>query len=363
MSEKGNFFQLDRTCFHEACKIGLNAAVAYIFLACGTDEQGRTSSWSTQSIEKYTGIGRGQAKRAIQQLVEAHLVEQLFAGRGITSRYRFRDAFDVPSVTSGKKPAQLAALEAELAEPAWIWLPNSLVTGSKNEIPPIERLRRAQDVLVLKSFIELYHQHELADRGGISWRVIRQTFKRKQFTERGMWTIWEFTPDTMQVPGTTPEFPVWTWIKEVETGAARNDKFWRLWETITRTGLIECVPHLVEADTDEAAIIYPCPTATGTDAEQQVGQAARDAANELMGESLGFGAIGRGAEDGCDFLPVDRAYQQVQMVGVYRLIYRPRTGMTLAWHARQHEYEKMAEGFRMLAADATEGNPLRNRVA
>jgi len=352
MTRTGEFFQLDRTAFHASCKIGLNAAVAYIFLACGTDETSRISTWSTRSIEKYTGLGRGQAKKAIGQLVAEGLVSELFTGRGITDRYELVPGYALPNAGKGA------------AEDVWIWLPNALVTGAKNEIPPIERIRRSQDVRILKTLVELYHVHELADRGGLPWHVLNHGYERRQVTERGPWVIWEFTDKHKDH---AKNFEQWLWFKTDLAGKTvshddASEAFWNAWRIIQNAGLIECVEHLVDADTDEGAIIYPCPIATGTDAEQNVGQAARDAAENMLGEIMGFVATARGAELGAIQLPVDRAYTTVQMVGVYRLIYRPRTNMTAAWHARQFEYEKMAEGFRALAANALDGRPLQNRV-
>jgi hypothetical protein len=361
MSETGKFFQLDRTVFHAACDVGLNAAVAYIFLACGTDESCRTSTWSTHAIEKYTGLGRGQAKRAIEQLIEKGIVSQLYAGRGITSRYELVPAYAVPQVVKGMKAAEADKLLT--SEPDWIWLPNTLVTGAQNEVPPIERIRRSQDVRVLKLLVELYHVHELADRGGLPWHLIKTQYERRKVTERGTWIIWEFTAKAKNT-----SLPAWNWFKTDLAGKtiphdAANAAFWNAFGIIETAGLLECVDHLVDADTEEGAIIYPCPDTGGTDAEQQVGQAARDAAVNMLGETMGFFADARRAENGPAQLPVDRAYTEVQMVGVYRLIYRPRTNMTAAWHARQFEYEKMAEGFRSLAANALEGRPLQNRIA
>ena len=364
MSETGKFFQLDRNAFHAACNVGLNAAVAYIFLACGTDESCRTSTWSTHSIEKYTGLGRGQAKRAIEQLIDAGLVTQLYAGRGITGRYELVPASAVAMVIQGMKADEVERLAA--SEPDWIWLPNTLVTGAQNEVPPIERIRRSQDVRILKLLVELYHVHELADRGGLPWHIMCHLYERRKVTERGTWNIWEFTSKNADQVGS---LQARNWFKtDLEGNAIGADAalkaFWNAWHIIKAAGLVERVDHLVDADSEDGAIIYPCPYYMGgTDAEQQVGQAARDAAINMLGETMGFVADARGAENESAHLPVDRAYTEVQMVGVYRLIYRPRTNMTAAWHARQFEYEKMAEGFRALAANALEGIPLQNRIA
>jgi len=69
----GEFFTFDRRCFAEACKLGLNPAVAYLIIARGAGSRTK-SSWSVDSIERYTGMGRPRAKKAVKTLIDAGLL-------------------------------------------------------------------------------------------------------------------------------------------------------------------------------------------------------------------------------------------------------------------------------------------------
>ena len=71
------FFAIDARIVPPLCELGMNPATAYVVLASGT---GRTphswnaadsykTFWSVHSIEKYTGISRQRARRAIDTLI------------------------------------------------------------------------------------------------------------------------------------------------------------------------------------------------------------------------------------------------------------------------------------------------------
>ncbi len=53
---QGDFFAVDRRAWARACALGLNPAVAYLVLARGTSADNRSTTWSAQAIEKYTGV-------------------------------------------------------------------------------------------------------------------------------------------------------------------------------------------------------------------------------------------------------------------------------------------------------------------
>ena len=92
----------------------------------------------------------------------------------------------------------------KVAEPDWIWLPNTLIDGAAGEAPPIQRLRQAQNPAALRLFVDLYHSHGLAEDGGIHWRKIRQTYERHSVGERGPFKIWGFQGGTQAAFGTPP---------------------------------------------------------------------------------------------------------------------------------------------------------------
>lgn len=311
----GCFFQIDAHSWDRVVPCGLNASVAYLVLNCGTGRDNQTTAWSVNAIEKYTGIGRDMAKRAIDALVQIGAVSRI---EGPKPRYRIEHCVD-----------------AGEAERRWIWLPNALVMGARGEPSPVERVRRLQDVRVLDHLISLYDIQNLAENGGIWWRYIRRAYERARITERGIWNIWGFDCQKDEVWPNTPVIAVFE--RDFAGRLERKEifaKFWASWHALVRLGLIECVPHLVEADNNEAVIVYPCPTASdhGTQAEHTLGELAQSRAIRLLGDTMANHTDAHEV-----ILPVPDNFPAVQLVGVFRLRYRPHTAKTAAWFAKTQD--------------------------
>jgi hypothetical protein len=138
----GEFFAIDRRAWHHVCSLGLNEAVgAYLVLARGTGPDNRTTAWSTNAVEKYAGIARSRAKKAVDRL----LASQSVLRDDVTSSYYYLAPY--PLRTS------------KLSEPEWIWLPNALVDGAADEIAPIKLLRPTHNLSALRLFVKLYDEH------------------------------------------------------------------------------------------------------------------------------------------------------------------------------------------------------------
>lgn len=119
-------------------------------------------------------------------------------------------------------------------------------------------------------------------------------------------------------------------------------------DELIRLRLVELVGHLVEADTDQAEVIHPYALGNGEPAERQLAFAADEAAKAMLtpgqrewAEHLGLRLV-----------PVAAHRGEIQMVGIARLRYRPRTSATAAWYARMPEWEQMTTRFYQLAAEA-----------
>jgi hypothetical protein len=65
----GGFFAIDARIWAKVTTTGMNEAVAYLVLACGTSHDNKTTSWSTNAVMKYAGIGWVRAKDAIVRLI------------------------------------------------------------------------------------------------------------------------------------------------------------------------------------------------------------------------------------------------------------------------------------------------------
>src|SRR3954465_6693219 len=76
MSAHDGFFAIDRRTWARACELGINPAVAYLVLARGSGGDNRTTAWSVNAIESYTGISRPRAQKAIGTLKSSGLSRQ-----------------------------------------------------------------------------------------------------------------------------------------------------------------------------------------------------------------------------------------------------------------------------------------------
>ena len=177
--KRGSFFAVDQHAWAEVCAKGMNAAVAYLVLACFSGRDNRITAASVQAIEKYTGIARSRARAAIDILISARLISQ---------------------IQGGTKPRYDLLPSAEIVEaPDWIWLPNALVTGAAGEHSPVERVRQTQDVMTLRLLVDLYHEQNLREDGGISRRITWQRFERVKVGEQAQYVVWGFCSKELYV--------------------------------------------------------------------------------------------------------------------------------------------------------------------
>src|SRR5690349_20405221 len=77
---KGGFFAVDSRTWAKVCQLGMNEPVVYLVQARGTGRDNRTTAWSVESIERYTGIYRHRAAAAVERLQSEGLVRLLRSG-------------------------------------------------------------------------------------------------------------------------------------------------------------------------------------------------------------------------------------------------------------------------------------------
>lgn len=388
---RGDFFAVDRRAWARVCGsvsspgLGMNAAVAYLALARGTGANNRDTPWSVNALEKRNLMSRGRAQAAIDALKAAGLVRQTGFG-GKATRYELVPAHEVPGTSAyrpalteaesflwrrllksgslyvpysgtvatwgSKSPLALAKElagkgyargtgntfapipwdEEEARRPDWVWLPNSLVDGAPGDAAaPIELVRRTQDALAMRLLVDLYHEQDLAEFGGLSWRVIRQGYDRERLAQVGPFIVWAFAPKGMSAWMTAPIAPHYHGAEGSPERQEASRAFWTRWETLCHLGLIEEVPYLIEADTESAGIIHACALEQGEAVELDIGRAAREAALAMLPSNTAD--LYRPARE-IILAPVPLEYAQVQLVGLCRLRYRSRNARTGAWWAR-----------------------------
>jgi hypothetical protein len=380
MSTNEGFFAIDRRAWARACALGLNPAVAYLVVACGTGGDNRTTRWSDQAIRKYAGLSRGRTDKAMAELKASGLVRE--DQGGARPRYYLMSAHEVPGcegyVPTLSEPEQRAFAElkpghptsfstkascdwggsspysaalglaskglarelkggrfepiaydvAKAAAPDWIWLPNTIVTGVASETAPVHLLRQAQNRPALRLFVDLYHSHGLAEDGGIHWRKIRESYTRHKVGQRGPFVVWGFQSSNsetwLSAPFVIPHLTGHTEeIEEADGSKRRRDTgvtaFWDAWNIVVGLGLIELVGHVIEADNDIAEIVHPYAIGNGEPDERAITTSAQTAAETLLTPEQIEWAHARALH----LLPAPaHQLQNVQLVGIARLRYR-----------------------------------------
>jgi hypothetical protein len=217
-----------------------------------------------------------------------------------------------------------------------IWLPNTLVTGTKNGEPsPVTRLRSRGDLWALRLLVDLYHSHNLSADGGISRLILRDHYKRQRYGERGRHIVWGFSKQLGDAtPGHQSVDAFWEYAT-IATGKYDGSKN-KIGETIRALevmGLIVVIPHLVENSSPISEPMHGFGLyRVGEPIEQELATAADQAGRYIIGDQRLHTAK---AVDGVDALvPVWDTQPDVQMVGIYRLTYRPQTKLTADWYRR-----------------------------
>ena len=389
--ETGGFFTVDHRCWARVCALGIDAAVAYLVLARGSGRDNRTTGWSVRAIEDYTGISRNTAKVAIGRLKAAGLIDQIV--EGTRPRYILKPAHEVPGTTAyprqaiftGERAAydricengrltiaekkavphliakgwvvdhlggDYQALPPPSVDPEPIWLPNQLVSGAANENSPIERVRQTRDPLTLRLLVDLYHYHDLAGSGGVDPSYMRQDYHRIRVSEYGEYVVWAFAPEHERMFWTPLSLPHRT--DPTPEQRAEGVGAWSRWYHRTRClidlGVVRWIPHLWEGDDPGAAPLHPYALGGGHGSADLLGAAAHAAGRAMITDAQ--------FQEACDKLggeawlaPVLRHIDNVQMIGVARLLYRPHTKLTSAWIAQLTKSTKShLDDYRVLAA-------------
>jgi hypothetical protein len=321
-----NFFLLDRTSFLRAAHLGFNEAIAYIVQARGTGPDNRTTQWSATAVTARTGISRRNAGAAVANLVK----------NGLT---RF--------IRPGRHPIY----ELSVDQPAWAWLPNAVVDGAADEIPPLELIRQCRNGPALVLFVGCYGAYA-ADAGGIPLGHIRTVFDRVKVGEQGEYVVWGFSVKHITADSDPLVRPFLTGkMKKKEDGGRRDegwDVFWPAWHTLTDIGLMQRVGLVMEGGDNQAEPLHPYGMRGGEPEEIKLGLAAHAAGAALLTEGQR-----QWAEDqGLHLLPTPRHLAQVTMIEVARPLYRVHNRDSAAWYASMQEttarwitqYEPLASG-------------------
>jgi len=231
------------------------------------------------AIEKYTRISRNRAKTAIEQLIGARLAVQV--KQGSHPRYRLLswqeiNESELPTASLAsvlekiKSGAPLSKENVKTArhlvsrglaveetfgqfkvtkhEPQLSWLPNAFVCGADGETPPLERLRRYGDAMLLRLAVDLY-EHHLEDDGDIAKGVIFGQYDRQLRASVGRYQIFEFQHTNLASFG---RGPVAAHLNVEPDGQKDFQPFWERINKLTHAGVIESIPTLFENEGEVA---------------------------------------------------------------------------------------------------------------
>ncbi|WP_267359802.1 MULTISPECIES: hypothetical protein [unclassified Methylobacterium] len=400
-AEHGGFFAVHREMWaivsHRAT---MNQAVAYLTLARGSNFHARTSAWSADAIERYTAIGRGRVKEAIAGLMEAGLIVRKRGGTRPLYYLPIADEFErmyapgaalsdaersvFEKVKAAKNGLQLADDEAEVGDELdrrrvlmkseeygyflhpdldvalpedWIWLPNNIVDGVEGRAGPVDQIRQTQDRLALRLFVDLYHSQSLASNGGLHWLMIREEYEKIPVGQQGIYEVFGFRSTGVMMWDTAPFVrPHLTGehetIKEADGTTAERDtgstKVWASLRKLLQLGVVQFVPHLIDADTAEGEVIHPCPVSNGVPGERAITAAAQDAAFRLLTEGQERTALSKGY---APIIPLPRHLDNALMVGLLRLTHRAHTSATAKWMKGAEDWAQKVADYNRIAAD------------
>jgi hypothetical protein len=368
------FFAIDRGAFRCAAVGGLNVAVAHLVMARGTGRDNRTTQWSVHSIEQRTGISRPNADKAVKALLHRGIWKKIRDGRHPI--YEAVPGNQIPggpftadqqaaiaAIREGKavphdSKTALEALKARgiirefngrrrdrsfeldltamsaLTEPLTTWLPNVLIDGAADEVPPVELIRQTRSLPALRLLIELYAAQFLPNFGGVPRELLKVVLGRDRIGEQGPFVVWGFRPKH-SIADAALARPFFTGEITTRDNGRRLDAgwdaaFWPAIDTLIDLGLVERVGMLLDGDDDEAEIIHPYAMRGGEPAEYELARAAHHAALAMVTDGQRDWAERNGYEW---LIPVPRHIGKATVVEVYRLKYRPHTAATAAWYA------------------------------
>ena len=120
---------------------------------------------------------------------------------------------------------------------------------------------------------------------------------------------------------------------ERAAGANCGVDFFRRLNQLADLGLIEWVPHLVESGDADAEIIHPLGMGKSDSPEDRLAMAAHRAGGAMLTDGQREWA----EDNGLWLVPIRRHVANVQVVGIARLRYRPRTRRTAAWWGKTRQ--------------------------
>ena len=170
----GDFFAVDIIMVKQIIyDQGLREACAYLVMATGTGKDNRSTNWSANAVQNYTGISVRRAKDAINNLCAGGWVERLHGG-------------------SKKHPKYKLDVAADNEYSRFIYIPKQFTTGAADEKTPLERIRVSNDGGLLFLMLQVYDRSNIADDGGLSYDDAFVRYDAELIAKKGIYNLWGF---------------------------------------------------------------------------------------------------------------------------------------------------------------------------
>lgn len=341
----GRFFALHRDVWDRLWKIGtqnrMNLVTAYLVLLAGTGRDHRTTKWSARACEQHTGMGKPRAKIAIQELINAGLLERTEKSTQLYPEYK------LPETPRDVDP---------------IFLPVAFVQALAKEASMLRRVRETGDDVLLRLLIDLYGQTQLDATYGapisILCKMAANKYPARNVFQRGVHTIWavpnadvstvacEFM-DRYRAPGLSDE----------RASAA----FWKRIELLEKIGALVFECWAYDSACDDAEPLFPLPKE-----HSGRGESDDDVHDLHMAIQLAVGSLTNQSESflkrqGVDvLLPLTGHRSPPSIRGVLRMRIEADTpGRRLSYHLRKSQIEGYTQSYTQLHNDAKSDNCFR----
>jgi len=293
------FFAVELNQFYQAADLGMAEACLYLIYCCGSGKSNDTTSWSVNALTTYTKISTRKGKAASLTLLNAKLTKLL----------------------KGGKHPRIQILKDDSEQ---VWLPNTFITGTGDEIAPIERLRRIGDTGALRLLLALYAKCNIADDGGVQADIIFAPYERKKIGTYKHFNFFGFTEKGLTA---SPELlEVLTESEKIDTQkGVESDTFWTCFKSLVHANLLDEVPTLFDSDEGEPLVALKDPFTL------QYNDDLNMLNNKLSMDYQHY--------DYC--LPVPKSYPNAELKGIYVPRYRQHTKLVAAGCAEnQRRYDE-----------------------
>jgi len=362
----GRFFAIDKRVFQQVMELGINPTVSYLVLACGTGADHKTTSWSAHAVFKKSGMSQSAAAEAIKLCREKRFLTK--GGSRTRPQYKLSTYYELQArgntvkterqkavyetILNGDQPinkdrsvaqslvrqnlllltwseelsCDVFGIPPQYAESEHlVWLPCELINGATDERPPIARLRRHRDPLLIQMLLDFYDMVDLRDHGGVPKSIVWKVHDREEIDKIGYMSIWAFERHSDGATVSRNDLSqkhIDFWNND------DGDKFWNRLQILEREGLVYWMPHLIEADDPDAEIMHPLQSGKGKNIEIELNRAAREAAEYLVENDGGDATtLRQGSGRSRYIVPVEKSFTDVQLVSVLRLRYQVGTEM------------------------------------